>query len=123
MFLNIFHVRAVLFLAGILVLIGYIAAGSSFGSKSTIIIEFGMYPEEFEGLDIEIDGTVVGKLQKFGQATRTSFQVKDGKHAVRVLHPEYQSITENVTTGAGGRHVMLILDIHNSGDDVVIGFQ
>ena len=123
MFLNIFHVRAALALAGILVLVGYLAAGGSLGSRSTITIEFGMYPEEFEGLDVEIDGTVVGKLKKFGQATRTAFAVKDGRHTVRILHPEYQSITENVTTGTGGRQVMLILDIGNSGDDVLIGFQ
>ena len=123
MFLNIFHVRAALVLAGILVLVGYLAAGGSFGSKSTIMIEFGMYPEEFEGLEVEIDGEVAGTLQKFGQATRTGFAVKDGKHTIRILHPEFKSDTQTISTGTGASDVMLVLDIYSSGDDVVIGFQ
>jgi hypothetical protein len=114
--LNILHVRAALAIAGVVVLIGYLASGGSFGSKSTLDIEFGMYPEEFEGLEVEIDGAVVGRLERFGQATRTRFAVGDGRHTVRVLHPELASREKEVTTGAGGRTVMMILDIVDMGD-------
>ena len=114
--LNIVHVRVALAIAGVVVLIGYFAAGGSFGSRSTIAIEFGMYPREFEGLEVEIDGEVVGRLERFGQATRTAFAVKDGRHTVRVLHPELASREEVVTSGVGGQRVMMVLDIADVGN-------
>jgi len=110
MFLNIFKVRLALAVAGLVVLGGYLAAGGGFGSKSTISIEYGMYPREFAGLQVEIDGKVVGTLKGFGNATRTAFAVKDGRHTVRVLHPDLECLPRTVTSGAGGRNVMLILD-------------
>ncbi len=110
MFLNIFKVRVALAVAGLVVLVGYMAAGGGFGPKSTISIEYGMYPREFAGLRVEIDGRVVGTLKGFGSATRTAFEVKDGRHTVRVLHPELDSMSRTVTSGTGGRNVMLILD-------------
>lgn len=128
MFLNVFKVRLGLALAGIIVMAGYVAAGGSFGSKSTIIIEFGMYPRDLEGMQVEIDGEVAGTLQMFGRATRTAFSVKDGEHRVRILHPKLASHTETVTTGVGGRDVMLVADIFEmQGPDgktrATIGFQ
>lgn len=114
--LNIVHVLLGLAIAGVVVLVGYLASGGSFGSKSTIDIEFGMYPEEFEGLEVEIDGEVVGRLERFGDATRTRFAVADGRHTVRVLHPQMESRGQEVTTGVGGRTVMMVLDIASMGD-------
>jgi hypothetical protein len=110
MFLNIFKVRLALAAAGLVVLAGYLVAGGGFGPKSTISIEYGMYPREFAGLQVEIDGKVVGTLEGFGNATRTSFQVKDGRHSVRVLHPDLECLPRTVTSGTGGRNVMLVLD-------------
>lgn len=124
MFLNVMKVRAVWMVAGVVMLVGYFAMGGSFGNKSTIMIEFGMYPREFEGLDVEIDGQVAGQLRMFGAATRTGFQVKDGKHTVRILHPRLASAQRTVTTGAGASQVMLILDIQGGPDgESMIGFQ
>ena len=89
-----------------------------------MMIEFGMYPEEFIGCDVEIDGKVVGKLEMFGQATRTAFGVKDGKPTIRVIHPELICDAETITSGAGGSSVMLILDFMGERDgQPVIGFQ
>ena len=89
-----------------------------------MMIEFGMYPEEFIGCDVEIDGKVVGKLEMFGPATRTAFGVKDGKHTIRVIHPEFICDAETITSGAGGSSVMLILDFMGERDgQPVIGFQ
>jgi hypothetical protein len=122
--MNIFHVRIAMALAGVVVLVGYLAMGGSLGSKSTIMIEFGMYPKEFQGLDVEIDGEVVGQLEMFGAATRTGFAVKDGKHTVRVLHPEFACDPATITSGTGASQVMLILDFMGQRDgETVIGFQ
>ena len=122
--MNILHVRIAMILAGVVVLVGYLATGGSFGGKSTIMIEFGMYPREFQGLDVEIDGEVVGKLEMFGAATRTGFAVKDGKHTVRVLHPEFACDPATIISGTGASHVMLILDFTGQRDgETVIGFQ
>ena len=124
MFLNIFKVRAVMAIAGIAIMIGYFAMGGSFGASNSVMIEFGMYPEEFEGCDVEIDGKVVGKLQMFGQATRSAFGVKDGKHTIRVIHPEFVCDSHIITSGVGGSSVMLILDfMGDRGGETVIGFQ
>jgi len=127
MFLNVMKVRAVLAVAGLVVLVGYLAMGGSFGGKSSIVIEFGMYPEEFTGCEVEIDGKVVGKLQKFGQATRNAFKVKDGKHTVRIVHPEIASAEITVDTGVGARQAMVILDFQNryvnGKDEVLIAAQ
>lgn len=122
--MNVFHVRIAMALAGVIVLVGYLAVGGSFGSKSTVMIEFGMYPEDFKGLDVEIDGEVVGQLQMFGAATRTGFAVEDGKHTVRVLHPEFACDPATVTAGTGASQVMLVLDFMGQRDGKpVIGFQ
>lgn len=124
MFLNVFKVRAIMAIAGIVVMIGYFAMGGSFGATNSVMIEFGMYPEEFEGCDVEIDGKVAGKLQMFGQATRTAFAVKDGRHSIRVIHPEFVCDSHTITSGAGGSSVMLILDFMGERDGQgVIGFQ
>ena len=124
MFMNVFKVRAAMAIAGVVMLIGFLAMGGSFGDKNSIMIEFGMYPEEFEGCDVEIDGEVVGKLQMFGQATRTAFAVNDGKHTIRVIHPDLKCDAMSITSGAGGSDVMLILDFMGERDgETVIGFQ
>lgn len=128
MFLNVFKVRLAMALAGIIVLVGYVAAGGSFGGKSSIIIDFGMYSRDLEGARVEIDGEVAGTLQMFGQATRTAFAVKDGEHTVRILHPDLAGHPQTVITGVGGRDVMLIADIFEMrGEDgevrATIGFQ
>jgi hypothetical protein len=111
-------------IAGVMLMIAYLASGGSFGSKSTVLIEFGMYPREFQGCDVEIDGNIVGQLQMFGQATRTAFAVKDGKHVLRVLNPRYESQPLEFETGAGASDVHLILDfVGERNGKPVIGFQ
>ncbi len=110
MFLNVFKVKMVFVVAGLAVLGGFLAAGGRFGPRSTIVIEYGMYPRDFAGLEVEIDGEVAGVLKGFGAATRTAFEVEDGRHVVTVRHPELECRPRTVTSGAGGRSVVLILD-------------
>jgi hypothetical protein len=75
-----------------------------------IQIDFGMYPEVFEGAEVEIDGKVVGTLERTGQATRAGFKVKEGKHVVRVLHAELGSQEMQVEVRPGEK-VRVMLDM------------
>ena len=128
MYLNAMRIRFGLMGAGLVMLAIWIFGGGSIiPNKGVIQIEFGMYPEEFEGLEVEIDGEVVGELQYFGAASRTGFEVKEGDHTVRIIHPEFESRTQSVEVTAS-RNVLLILDYYGTmnrdgTEHGVIGFQ
>lgn len=85
------------------------------GHTSTISIEWGIEPS-FEGLDVEIDGVIVGKLEKFGQATHTGFEVGAGSHTVRVIHPSFDCPPQPVEIKSAGEHVRLLLDVTDAVD-------
>ena len=106
--------RIPLRLAAGLVLMGIMAlmTNGTFlgGDRSVIQIEFGMYPEEFEGLEVVIDDRSAGKLQYFGRATRTGFEVEHGRHKVEVVHPEFESVPATVAAGPQNSTVLLLLD-------------
>ena len=122
---NIFWVRVALIAIPLVALFGYVATGGSFEQKANITIEFGIEASEFVGCEVEIDGEVVGTLQRFGNANRTAFAVKDGKHTVRVLHPEFECEPVSVNSGAGAQTVLLVLDFLGSSADgsPMIGFM
>lgn len=102
--------RASLLVVGsILAVAWWMIAG---GNQSIVMIEFGMYPELFQGAEVVIDGEVAGRLTPLGAATRTGFKVDEGDHEVSLRHPKYPSAPTTVTSGFGGRHVMLIADVH-----------
>jgi len=98
--------------AGAVTMALYLMMGGSMfpGDKGVVQIEFGMYPEEFEGCEVEVDGEVVGKLQYFGAASRTGFELKEGDHMVRVLHAECKMEPFRVEVTGGQIH-LLLLDI------------
>jgi len=112
MYLNAFRIRVALIGAGILTTIIYLAMGGRFGpgSKGAIQIEYGMYPDEFQGAEVLIDGQVAGTLKPFGSATRTGFEVTQGEHVVRIRHPRIASSERRVEIKAGSG-VLLILNI------------
>jgi hypothetical protein len=78
-------------------------------NKGVIQIDFGMDPKYFEGLEVEIDGEVAGKLQYFGAMSRSGFEVEEGEHEVRVLHPEYTCEPRRVEIEKGDT-IFFILD-------------
>jgi len=89
-----------------------------FEPKPTIVIEWGMYPSEFEGLEIEIDREVVGRLERFGENHRTAFPVRKGTHVVRVLHPELKCKPVKVVADNSTVRYRFMLDIaHGVGRD------
>ncbi len=131
MYLNAFRIRMGLIIAGVLTMGIYVLAGGSLtpGAKPVIQIEFGIEPDEFIGSTVLIDGEAAGELKPFGRSWRTGFRVEEGKHTVEVVHPRYRCIPTRVTSGYGGRNVLLVLDFHSEYDsetqtsETVIGFQ
>jgi hypothetical protein len=109
--LNAIHMRFGAIAGGIVLFFGYLMCGGSFGGDRIVQLDFSMYPELFEGLEVEIDGQVVGKLESVGQATRSGFKVGKGEHRVRVLHPEYASEPLTVVLEKPGEKARLLLDL------------
>jgi hypothetical protein len=111
MVLNALHMRFALIGLGVVGLGCYLLFGGSLGSPEIIQLDFSMYPEVLEGCDVEIDGKVVGRLERYGQAMRSGFKVKQGKHVVRVLHDEYESQSIEVDVSKPGEKARLMLDM------------
>ena len=115
MFLNALHMRFALVGGGAVLVAVFWMFGGSLGSPEVIQLDFGMYPELFEGCDVEIDGKIVGKLEAVGRTSRSGFEVREGKHVVRVLHEEVGSREIEVEVRKGEK-VRLILDMVDSYD-------
>ncbi len=107
-----YRVRIAAMISGILVIGLFVAMGGSLtpSNKSVVLVQFGMYPDEFEGLEVFIDDEPAGRLRRFGNAFKTGFEVEDGDHEIRVKHPELACQPGRFSSGPGGRTVMLILD-------------
>jgi hypothetical protein len=75
-----------------------------------ISIEFGAL-ESAEGSDVVIDGVVVGKLEKTGQATRTSFPVKKGDHEITIKSASFDCETAKVRLELPSQKLRLLLDV------------
>lgn len=118
MFANAMNMRIGAMVAGLIVLGGYLLMGGhlGFGHHGVIQIEFGAYADEFLGSEVEIDGQVAGKLKRFHNAWRTGFEVKEGRHAVRIRHPEFESVTRVVDARSGPAPVLLVLDLQSAVD-------
>ena len=112
MYLNALRIRLGLIAAGIIITAAYMLCGGSLlpGREARILIEFGTDPDQFTGLDVEIDGAVVGKLERIGQATRTAFPVKPGIHQVRVVGPAYDSRPVPIEAPNPGLSTMVLLE-------------
>jgi hypothetical protein len=83
-------------------------------TRPKIVIEWGIAPEELEGLEVEIDGKIAGKLARFGEATRTAFAVDKGEHRIRIVHPTRTCETVKVDAALATQRVMLIADFRES---------
>lgn len=81
------------------------------GPQQYVSIEFGMYPEEFEGETVFIDGEPVGTLDRIGQATRMAFPVEIGEHEVRISHPRLEMQPARVQVRMRGEKVRLMANI------------
>lgn len=111
MYLNAIRIRAALMVGGVLTMVMFFAFGGRFGPQPVVQIEFGAYPEVFQGMAVEIDGKPAGILRPLGALNRTGFIVKQGHHTIRIVHPLYVSAERTVDVEANGRPVLLILDL------------
>jgi hypothetical protein len=113
MVLNLWRMRLGAIAASIILFVVLVALTGSLipGSKPGIVIEFGTDPETFTGLEVEVDGKIVGKLERFGQATRKAFALSRGEHSVRVVSPHFESTAITVKTQLPGFKPMFILDV------------
>lgn len=86
------------------------------GSDPMIVIQWGMYPEIFEGLGVEIDGQPAGELTMMGAAYRTVFPVARGVHTLRIVHPKFESqeLRVDLPLRAQAMRIMLELDDYMS---------
>jgi hypothetical protein len=114
-FLNAFRIRLALMGAGVLTTLVYVAMGGKLGLGSTgvIAIEYGAYPEAFQGLEVAIDGRAVGPLKPLGAHTRTAFEVKEGQHEVRVIATRFTCRPRRVNVESGSS-VLLVLNVGES---------
>jgi len=115
--LNALHMRFGAIAAGVILTGIFFLSGGSLGGDRIIQLDFGLYPEVFEGCQVEIDGKVVGTLERVGQATRNGFKVRRGKHTVRVLHPELESRPAEIALERPGEKARILLDIVSEYDE------
>ena len=111
--LNALHMRLGAIAAGILLVGFFIVSGGSFGDENVIQLDFSLYPEDFEGSGVEIDGELVGTLERFGQAMRSGFEVSPGEHAVRIAHPRFDCDPIRVRLERPGEKIRIMLDFES----------
>ena len=119
MFINSWRFRiGVIGAALVLVSVHLVLTGGQLfpGSRPGILIEFGVDPQLLEGVPVEIDGHVVGQLKRYGQSTRTAFDVSRGEHTIRILCSGFECQPAKVSTTMPGQRVMLLVDIGETVD-------
>jgi hypothetical protein len=116
MYLNAMRMRLLWIGAMVLLLIfaAYWGGSAIFGVQTAISIEWGI-EQDLVGSPVEIDGKAAGKLEKYGQATRTGFPVSPGKHTVRVVTDIFPCPPHDVEVKRGERlHLLLDIEDYNS---------
>jgi len=110
--LDSMRIRLALMGVGLVAALVIMGATGKLGGKpkGVIAIEFGAYPDEFAGLEVEIDGQVVGKLRMVGAQTRNGFAVGPGTRQVRVIGPRWNSTPRPVEVQAD-RTMMFVLNV------------
>ena len=111
MHLNLMHLRIASMVGGVILIGFFLISGGSFGGETIVQLDFSMYPELFEGAEVEIDGKIVGELKTYGQANRSGFEVSKGEHTIRIVHPEIDCMPAKVVLDKPGQKVRFMLDI------------
>jgi hypothetical protein len=114
--LNLPRLRLGMAGAAVFLFIAYKLMGGAFTPQQGILIEFGSDPDRFAGLDVEVDGQVVGKLEKLGAQTRTGLVIPAGTHTVKVRDPQLRCAPASVDIQSNGMKVMLLLEYEESAD-------
>lgn len=109
--LRVLRWRAALALVGFALVFAYFAFSGRPGH--TIQIDYQWAREVLDSADVEIDGVVVGILQRYGNNNFvTGFGVEPGEHDIRVLLDDCESVPERVILGGmDGRFATLMADV------------
>ncbi len=81
----------------------------------TVQIDYSWVRELLDSAEVEIDGEVVGILQRYGRSSFvTGFRVEAGEHVVRVLFDDCLSVPDTVHLGgSGSRLVTYMADLED----------
>ena len=103
--------RAAIMLVGAGLVIAWVVMTG--GTTHIIQIDFRWPGPFLEGAPVEIDGQVVGTLQRYGRSGWvTGFEVEAGEHTVRVVKDGCESRPEPVTLGGmDGRLKSFMADV------------
>ena len=79
--------------------------------RPRVSIEFGVAPEILEGREVVVDGRIVGRLERVGQATRNAFPLEEGEHDVWIRHERFASRKARVAATMKGQKVHLLAEL------------
>ncbi len=97
--------------SGLVVALAFVFTGGLSTAEARVAIEFGIEPELFEGLEVEIDGEIAGRLESTGRVTRRAFSLELGEHVIRIVHPEMRSEPRRVDLALRNQTLHLLADI------------
>ena len=85
------------------------------GTRHIIQIDFRWGGTFLEGAQVEIDGVVVGTLQRYGRSNYTTgFEVEPGQHVIRVLREGCEGTPKTVSIGGDdGRMLTFMADVED----------
>ena len=108
--------RAATFLVGLALVFAWVSLSGRTGH--TIQIDYSWARELLDSADVEINGEVVGILQRYGRSNFvTGFSVEPGEHVVRVLASDCVGVPETVVLGGSdGRFALFMADVEDGFD-------
>ncbi len=120
MTLHILHWRLGALVGGLVLMGGFFLFTGTLipGTESGVIINFGTYPELFEGQEVLVDGRVAGRLERFGQSPRKGFALRKGAHTIEIRHPLFSCEPLELTAEMAKGRPQYMLDIEERSDTV-----
>lgn len=108
--------RAAISLLGMGLVVAWIVMSG--GTSHVIQIDYSWARDFLDSAQVEIDGEVVGILQRYGRSSFvTGFEVEPGEHVVRVLHEDCEGAPYTVTLGGPkGRLATFMADVEDGYD-------
>ena len=105
--------RAAISLVGFGLVFAWVAGTGS--TSHTVQIDYSWVRDMLDSAEVEIDGQVVGILQRYGRSQFvTGFRVGRGEHVVRVLLPGCASTPDTARLGGrAGRVVVFMADVED----------
>ena len=103
--------RAAISLVGLGLVFAWVAGTGR--TSHTVQIDYAWARDMLDSADVEIDGHVVGILQRYGRSQFvTGFRVEPGEHVVRVLLDGCTSVPDTARLGgSAGRVVVFMADV------------